>query len=136
MLQPFDDGPGPEIVGEEFAWLWRPINGARARTLANSICRHASSSLRVIVIQDHWFWIPSSGGQLWNWQAAERDIQQSQAMKRSLSDADWIFLNTSIPQCWNTRIRADSSSWNFFRIPSALKLAHQWNYMVALPVMQ
>jgi len=106
--------------------------------VAEQIVRQGATSIRVIVISTHWYWVsrnPSgqeSNGQLWKWRQAKTDLAQSKTMASTLDGRDHNFLKGSAVPLWHERDlkewhRNESSAHRPYT-PSK-EMLHQWNYV-------
>ena len=140
MLQPAPRGPHiNSILGCE------AIDETICIELAKRIITHGSSSLRVIVISNHWYWISRdvAGSELdsllWTWADAKGDSTQTELMSSILDQADLDFLEPSTVPFWHER---DSMEWHRNLASRARTLPYnpstemlnQWNYLTMLPM--
>jgi len=110
--------------------------------LAKRIITRGASSLRVIVIASHWYWVSTGkagsehDGLLWTWADAKGDSTQEELMSSTLAEADLEFLERSTVPFWHER---DSMEWHrnlsskTHPHQPSVEMLNQWNYLTMLP---
>ena len=141
MLQPFDEGSISNVEQSARSYGCKHIEEYDARYLAQQILETSGSKLRVIILQNYWYWIsiPVLGEEderLWSWRDAESDSNQSKIMSKVLHTDDWAFFRNTIPRLWNERFREISTTIpiSAYNSESAIITDKRWNYVTILPV--
>ena len=141
MLQPFDKGSILTVGQFARSYGCKPINESTARHLAQQILETSASTLRVVIIQNYWYWISAlvlgkEDERLWSWIDAKSDSEQSKTMSKVLHANDWAFFRNTTPRLWNERLREASATpptWAY-NSESAAITGIRWNYVTILPV--
>lgn len=135
--------PGPRGVCSNSLPGCEAIDETVCVKLAKRIITHGASSLRVIVIATHWYWVSKDrvgsehDGVLWTWADAKGDSTQNELMSSILSEVDLDFLERSTVPFWHER---DSREWHR-NVSSkthphepSIEMLNQWNYLTLLPL--
>jgi len=136
--------PGPRGICNNSLPGCEAIDETVCVELAKRIITHGASSLRVIVIATHWYWVSKDragsehDGLLWTWADAKGDSTQNELMSSTLSEVDLDFLERSTVPFWHERDLKEwhrnlSSKTQTHPHQPSIEMLNQWNYLTILP---